>query len=137
LALITVRRSSRTTCSIPCYCLPNHSLRSGLEVRCRHSKRPCPRVPGLRLLPTSPISKRISTQIGTIFGHCWLVVFGDQDRVSRQSPHLGTEFPLGCIASKVRMRPVTTAGVSSALSALLSFAFSPTLQCHRTMPVEP
>ena len=39
------------------------------------------------------------------------------------------------MASKVKMRPFINGGVNNGLSALISFSFSCTLQCHKTMPV--
>lgn len=52
-------------------------------------------VPGFGLLPSLPIGSRIFKQIGDIFPQCGLVVFGNQQIVSKKPMDLRTQFPLG------------------------------------------
>jgi hypothetical protein len=80
-------------------------------------------VPRLLVCPAATVWCTILKQIGTILFEGGLIVLGNQDIVSTSRCTRAQNARCVCIASKVKMRPVTRCGVNNGLSATLLMLF--------------
>src|SRR5215469_15408430 len=104
------------------------SSRSDAAPAVRATSRTCPSRGPLRRS-----ASRVFKKVFQIGSQPRLIVFGDDQVITMEFAYSPTERgALVCMASTVRMRPVTRAGRSLGLSALISLCFSRTWQCRRT-----